>query len=337
LIHRRFLAIGSALLAGALVTASLAATPWPAPLPSFRQPAAQIAEPVVLEEPVPAELGAEPPTRTVTTTPITPATAQEAIATIADPQPVTLTAQVTENSGAIAEGLVWRIFDTKTDNSGQLALAARSDAAVAHIELPPGNYVVHAAYGRAQATDTLSVAEGANAKSVILEAGGLRLNAAISGDIPIPINLLRFDIYTAGATESDRTMAAQNLGANDIVILNAGTYHVVSYFGAINAVVRADLRVEPGQLTDATLYHKAAQVSFRLVGVAGGEAIADVDWTVKTADGATVFSEIGAFPATALREGDYLVLAKRGDTVFNREFQVQAGQPRDIEVLTTVY
>jgi hypothetical protein len=102
--------------------------------------------------------------------------------------------------------------------------------------------------------------------------------------------------------------------------------------------VRADLRVEPGQLTDATLYHRAAQVSFKLVSEAGGEAIADIDWTVKTADGAsTVFTNTGAFPSTVLQEGDYLVFAKRGETVFNREFEVQPGQPREIEVLTTVY
>jgi hypothetical protein len=105
----------------------------------------------------------------------------------------------------------------------------------------------------------------------------------------------------------------------------------------VNAVVKADLRVEPGQLTDATLYHRAAQTSFKLVSESGGEAIADVDWTVKTTDGATVFSDTGAFPSTVLQEGDYLVFAKRGDTVFNREFEVQPGQPREIEVLTTVY
>ena len=97
--------------------------------------------------------------------------------------------------------------------------------------------------------------------------------------------------------------SAQNLGANDIVTLNAGTYHIVSYFGDVNAVVRADLRVEPGQLTDATLYHSAAQISFKLVSETGGEAIADVDWTVKTADGTTVFTNTGTFPSTVLRGG----------------------------------
>src|SRR4029079_17989716 len=135
--------------------------------------------------------------------------------------------------------------------------------------------------------------------------------------------LLHFDVFTAGATDADRALVAQNLGANDIVTLNAGTYHVVSYFGDINAVVRPDVKVEPGQLTDATLYHKAAQISFKLVSETGGEAIADVDWTVKTADGTSVFTNTGTFPSTVLEEGDYLVLAKRGDKVYNRNFEVQ--------------
>ena len=226
--------------------------------------------------------------------------------------------------------LVWRIFTTKTDSAGQLELAAKSDRAVANVELSPGNYVVHVAYGRAQASDTIIVAEGANAKNIVLEAGGLRLNAAVTGDVPIPINLLQFDVFTAGASEADQAIVAQGIGANDILTVNAGTYHIVSYFGDVNAMVRADLRVEPGQLTDATLYHRAAQISFKLVSEAGGEAIADVDWTVKTADGATtVFADTGAFPSTVLQEGDYLVFAKRGETVFNREVRGTARTSRE--------
>ncbi len=252
------------------------------------------------------------------------------------PQPVTLVATVTDGGAAIPDGLTWRVFETRTDASGDLALAAKSEEATAHLELAPGNYVVHVAYGRAQTTDTISVAEGQNSKALVLDAGAIRLNAQVAGDIPIPINLLRFDIYTAGG-ESERTLVAQNLAPSDVVTLNAGTYHIVSYFGDVNAVVRADLRVEPGQLTDATLYHKASQVSFKLVSEPGGEAIADIDWTVKTQDGQTVFSNIGAFPSTVLGEGDYLVLAKRGEQVYNREFQVQPGGGEEIEVLTAVY
>ena len=304
--------------------------PVPMPRPADRMPQA-------------AETTAEQPTRPVAEDPGAvapagePATATEALAAVmVEKQPVTLTAQITANGMNIPEGLVWRVFDTRTDSAGELALAAKSENATASFELVPGEYVVHVAYGRAQATETIEVAEGGARQSIVLDAGALRLNAAVTGDVAIPINLLRFDIHTTGGA-AERTMVAQNLAANDIVTLNAGTYHVISYFGDVNAVVRADLRVEPGQLTDATLYHRASQVTFKLVTETGGEAVADVEWTVKTADGQTVFTSIGAFPATVLAEGDYLVLAKRGETVYNREFQVQPGQSREIEVLTAVY
>ena len=265
----------------------------------------------------------------------TPAT--DAIAALTSvPQPVTLSARITQDGAPIPDGLVWRIFDTVPDATGELALVAKSELGTPTVELPPGEYVVHVAYGRAQTSEPLSVVPGSNERAFILEAGALRLNSAVTGDIAIPVGLLKFDIFTAGE-ENGRAMVAEGLAPNDIVTLNAGTYHIVSYFGSVNAVVRADLRVEAGQLTDATLYHHASQVGFKLVSETGGEAIADVEWTVKTTDGATVFSELGAFPSTVLAEGEYLVLAKQGTQVFSREFQVQPGSSREIEVLTTVY
>ncbi|WP_224702752.1 hypothetical protein [Devosia aquimaris] len=269
--------------------------------------------------------------------PATPTEATEAIAEmVSTPQSVTLTASIVPDGPPIPDGLVWRVFDTTPDASGELALVAKSDQGTAQVELPPGEYMVHVAYGRAQASEALSVVPGGNTLAVVLDAGALRLNSAITGDIPIPPALLKFDILS-GPDESSRQVVAEGLLPNDIVTLNSGTYHVISYFGTVNAVVRADLRVEPGQLTDATLYHHASQVSFKLVSEEGGEAIADVEWTVKTSDGTTVFTDLGAFPATVLAEGDYLVLAKQGDKVFNREFQVQSGAAREVEVLTSIY
>tara|TARA_R110000868_G_scaffold4752_3_gene29402 strand:+ start:761 stop:1726 length:966 start_codon:yes stop_codon:yes gene_type:complete len=275
---------------------------------------------------VPAEPAAQP-------------AASEAAAAITQvtsvPQPVSLTARITAEGAPIPDGLVWRIFESSTDTNGEMALVAKSDEGTAQVELPPGEYVVHVAYGRAQISEPISVVPGNNTADFVLEAGALRLNSAVTGDIPIPPNMLKFDIFTGD--DASRVMLAEGLLPNDIITLNAGTYHIISHFGTINAVVRADLRVEPGQLTDATLYHHAGQISFKLVSEERGEAIADVEWTVKTADGATIFTDLGAFPSTVLAEGDYLVFAKQGDQVFNREFQVSPGSAREIEVLTTIY
>lgn len=265
------------------------------------------------------------------------ASATDAIAAMTDaPQSVTLTARITQEGPPVPDGVVWRVYDSVPDAQGNMTLVAKSEQATAKLDLPPGEYVVHAAYGRAQLSESLSVVPGKNEKIVDLEAGALRLNSAVTGDIPIAPTELKFDIFTAG-DEASRVLIAEGLPPNDIVTLNAGTYHIVSHFGDINAVVRADLRVEAGELTDATLYHHASEVSFKLVSEEGGEAIADVEWTVNTADGATVFTDRGAFPSTVLAEGDYVVLAKQGEKVYNRDVQVVSGGSREIEVLTSVY
>lgn len=272
-------------------------------------------------------------------TPLPPLTASEAASQLASPpEPVTLTASLTDGGAPLTAGVTWRIFDAKADESGQMAMVAKSDDAKAHLKLPPGDYVVHVAFGRAQASDDLTVGGKAVDKSLVVDAGGLRLNAAITGDVKIPPSLVHFDVYQADETDSEtqQDLVARDVAPSEILTLNAGTYHIVSFFGDVNAEVKADLHVEPGKLTDATLYHKAAQVAFKLVSAPGGEAIADVDWTVKTSDGNTVFSESSAFPTTVLAEGDYLVFAKRGKTVYNRRFQVRAGPPENFEVLTTV-
>ena len=249
---------------------------------------------------------------------------------------VTLSASIEENGPIIPEGLVWRVFDTRTDDTGQLALIYKSEDAVASFSLPQGEYLVHVAYGRSQASDPLLVEPGPNMKTVALQAGALRLKSAISGDIAIPSSQLSFDIFTAGLDEG-RVPVALDVEENTMIHLNAGTYSVVSKWGNVNATVRADLRVEPSQVTEATLFHKAAQITFKLASNTGGEAIADVDWTVTNQAGDTLFTALGAFPVVVLAEGDYVVIAQSGERVFNRDFQVRPGAPREIEVLTTVY
>jgi hypothetical protein len=250
------------------------------------------------------------------------------------PRPVKLVAEVTEKGARIAGGLVWRIFNALPDQKGNLTMVAKSSEAAPTLDLKPGNYVVHVAYGEAQASDALAVRGTPTEKTMILDVGGLRLNAAIAGDIAIPPNLLHFDIFTAGATAAERSLVVGKITPGAIVTLNAGIYHVVSHFGDLNATETADLRVQPGQVTDATLYQKAAQVSFKLVTQAGGEAIADVDWMVRERGGKQLFAQSGSYPSMALEAGDYTVEAKRAGKTYSKDFTVAAGNPEEIALLT---
>ncbi len=252
------------------------------------------------------------------------------------PQPVTLSAVIKENGPVVPDGLTWRIFDIRTDDSGQLTLLFRSEEASPTLELPPGEYVVHVSYGRAQTSDALSVVLGPNFKTVILDVGALRLKGAVTTQINIPAEQLGFDVYAEGS-EGGQVPVALDMKPDELIYLNAGIYQVISRWGEQNASVRADIRVEPGQVTEATLFHDAARVNFLLVSNAGGEAIADVDWQVQNMDGETIYTHLGAFPSAILAAGDYVVFAQSGEQVYSREFQVQAGRPIDIEVLTSIY
>ncbi len=73
-----------------------------------------------------------------------------------------------------------------------------------------------------------------------------------------------------------------------MIRLNAGAYHIVSTYGDANATVRADVTVEPGKITEATVKHAAAPVTFKLVQAAGGEALADTKWSILTTTGDVV-------------------------------------------------
>ena len=250
-------------------------------------------------------------------------------------QPVTLSAKLIDDGPIIPSGLVWRIFSADETTNGDVKIIDRSEQATAAFNLPPGEYLAQVTYGLAQASDTLVVTDAPQSHVLVLDAGALRLNARISGDLEIAPRHLKFEIYPQGLEDDPRSVITANVKPGELVHLNAGIYHVISRFGTVNAVAETDLRVDKGQLTDATLFHDAAQISFRLVSVTGGEAIADVDWIINDTDGNTVYRYSGTFPSAILAAGDYVVLAQRGGTVYNREFAVMAGPPQEIEVLTS--
>jgi hypothetical protein len=252
------------------------------------------------------------------------------------PQSVTLSAKLTDDGPVIPSGVNWRIYSADSSDNGDVKLVARSDQATAVVSLEPGEYLTQAIYGFAQASDTVTITDAPEARLLVLDAGALRLNARVTGGTDIPAEDLKFEIYPQGQQDDPRQVLATNVYPGEVVHLNAGIYHVISTYGAVNAKAETDLRVDKGQLTDATLFHDAAAYSFRLVSEIGGEAIADIDWTIKDAAGQTVYRYTGTFPSAILAKGDYVVLAERGTTVYNRDFSVLPGPGQEIEVLTSL-
>jgi len=262
-----------------------------------------------------------------------PATPQQPLAT-GDFGEITLGAQLTEQAGDIPRGLVWRVFKPDPDEEGKLPLVASAQGGTSVFQLEPGSYLVHAAYGRAGATKRITVTRDPKREMLVLDAGGLQLDAVLPGGVRIPSDKLRFSIFDSRPdANGDRALIIPDVTAGTVVRLNAGTYHVVSTYGAVNALIRADIRVESGQLTEATVEHKAAQLTMKLVREQGGEAIADTAWSVLTGAGDIVQENVGAFASMVLAEGDYTAVARNRDRIYSRDFSVIAGRNQDVEVL----
>ncbi|WP_404927414.1 hypothetical protein [Mesorhizobium sp. ORM16] len=248
---------------------------------------------------------------------------------------ITLSAQLTDKGGDITRGIVWRVFKPETVN-GKLPMVASAHGGTAVFQLEPGSYLVHASYGRAGATKRITVGKDAKRESLVLDAGGLKLDAVLSGGARIPPKKLRFSIYEGNAEPNgDRALIIPDVEPNSVVRLNAGIYHVVSTYGAVNAVIRSDIRVEAGKLTEATVEHHAAEITLKLVREAGGEAIADTSWSLLNESGDPIKETVGAFASMVLAEGDYTIIAKNRDRIYQKDFTVVAGQNQEIEVLAT--
>ena len=249
---------------------------------------------------------------------------------------ITLSAQLTDKGADITRGIVWRVFKPEPAGDGKLPMVASAHGGTAVFQLEPGSYLVHASYGRAGATKRITVGKEAKREGLVLDAGGLKLDAVLSGGVHIPPKKLRFSIYESqAAANGDPALIVPDVEPNSVVRLNAGTYHVVSTYGSVNAVIRSDIRVEAGKLTEATVEHRAAEMTMKLVREAGGEAIADTSWSLLNESGDPIKDTVGAFASMVLAEGDYTIIAKNRDRIYQKDFTVVAGQNQEIEVLAT--
>ncbi|MBV9078466.1 MAG: hypothetical protein JO048_13400 [Methylobacteriaceae bacterium] len=257
--------------------------------------------------------------------PALPGTAGAADATLS------LSAGFANDQRLIHSGIVWRVFQDG-DPGAPPRLVTKSTAPNPSFALPPGTYTVHAAYGFAGAMKRVALGAAGASERVALNAGALKLAGAI-GDVPIPADRVTFSIYLPQAGDSEGRLVASKVRPGEIVRLPEGGYHVVSSYGESNAIMRVDLRVETGKVTEATINHRAATVTLKLVANQGGEAFAGTAFSVLTPGGDVIREAIGSFPTVTLAEGEYVLIARNGGNVYTREFRIDSGLDRDIEVL----
>jgi hypothetical protein len=253
---------------------------------------------------------------------------------LAVPGEITLVAQLTPDGPEITRGLAWSVFGPQPGPDGKLPLIAQAQGGSSPFQLAPGSYLVHASFGWAGATKRITVGREGKRENIVLDAGGLKLNAVLASGKRIRPALLKFSIYEAKAdAKGMHPPIVKDIGPNTVVRLNSGNYQIVSNYGSDNAVIRSDLKVEAGKLTEATIEHHAAELTMKLVREPGGEAIADTLWSVVTDSGDALPDIVGAYAPMVLAEGEYTVIAKNRDKLYQRELKVEAGHNQEVEVI----
>jgi hypothetical protein len=240
----------------------------------------------------------------------------------------------------VREGLQWRIFEEVPGTDGNHKLIAQSTDATPNLSLPNGNFVVHAALGLAGATKRITINGTLLNETLVLNAGGLRIAGQL-GDTPINPTKLSISIYVPERGNPEAKLVVANAKSGDSIGLPEGNYHIVSTLldaaangsaSPTNSVISADLKVQAGKLTDATLRHRAATMVLKLVNSPGGEALANTAFTILTPGGDVIREMIGAFPSATLAEGEYVVIARHDSQTYQTTFKVESGVDKDVEV-----
>lgn len=244
-----------------------------------------------------------------------------------------LNARLSRDQQPITGGVIWRVFPERPDAAGTFKLLREDKNPAPTFLLPPGAYVVHASFGHAQAIKLVQLRSETVRETFDISAGGIRIEGRV-GDAKIPLNQIHFSIYSGSQFEpGDKRPLAENIRTGDLILVSEGTYHIVSHYGDGNAVVRSDIRVQSGKLTDVMVTHRAALITLKLVETADGEAVANTQWSVLTPGGDVIKESIGAYPRVVLAEGDYRVIARNEGRSYQHDFKVVTGVDAEIAVL----
>lgn len=247
-----------------------------------------------------------------------------------------------QDAQPVRSGMIWRVFEEYAQPDGSHRLVAQSGEAAPSLRLPDGAYIVHAAYGLAGATRRM-VIDGRNvSERIVLNAGALKL-VDMLGETKIPAQRLSISIYVPERGNSEAKLVLANARADEVICLPEGSYHIVSTLldtsqgaqganNATNSVVTTDLRVPAGKLIEATLRHRAATITLKLVKSPGGEALANTSFSVLTPGGDVIRELIGAFPALVLAEGEYVAIARHEGKTYQNVFRVHTTRDADIEI-----
>ncbi len=245
---------------------------------------------------------------------------------VLDNQGLKASAMIVAGSAPLGAGVKWLVLD-KNNKTVLSSTEARP-----LLRLPEGEYTLQVRLGSARASKQVTVSKGGiRPVNLVLNAGGLRVNAVVGGSRTIQADRVRFSLRSA---PGQPPVSINHLPGNSIIHLNAGTYTIRSQYGNANAVVEADVVVQPGKLTEATLNHNAGKVVFKLSAPDRPREASATRWQIEKPDGTLVKVSEATSPSFILASGPYEVSVQQGGKAYRSSFEVQSGKNILVEIST---
>ncbi len=229
-----------------------------------------------------------------------------------------------EGSGRL-EQVTYVIQEDDPDAPQGRREVARSAAARPVFALPAGTYHVIASHGAVEVRDRVAIGAGEVVRrDLILNSAELNLASGIASRLGSVPDEVQWRIVPLDRRDGK---AIRAYGENARVVLAAGKYRVEGRFGALNAEASRDIAVAAGARETASLTPPAARVRLRLASEPG-EAVSDIFWKVRLANGPIVWSSTESEPVGLLQQGNYVIEVQTRQVRHERAAEVRAGADR---------
>jgi Ca-activated chloride channel homolog len=229
-----------------------------------------------------------------------------------------------EGSGRL-EHVTYIIQEDDPDAPQGRREVARSAAARPVFALPAGTYHVIASHGSVEVRDRVAIGAGEVVRrDLVLNSAELNLASGLVSRLASAPDQVQWRIVPLDQRDGK---ALRVYGENARVVLAAGKYRIEGRFGPLNAEASREIAVAAGTRETVSLTPAAARVRLRLASEPG-EAVSDIFWKVRLANGPIIWSSTESEPVGLLQQGSYVIEVQTRQVRHERSADIRAGADR---------
>ncbi|MGB9141982.1 MAG: hypothetical protein WCB71_07270 [Aestuariivirga sp.] len=232
---------------------------------------------------------------------------------------VELTARLSDSGGLIERDISWVLKESLG------AVVYDMSIELANVTLPPGDYAVEAHYGSANFVQSFTLLEANRLiVSFVLDVGGIRVLPRLKG-LGLAPSQSQSLIYALSGPDKGKLITISKT-PGEVLRVKAGDYRIESRFEVGNAVAVTDVHVNAGLMSAVEIDHNAGLARLSYVGAPD----AAVTWLVVNDRGEELAPIDGLSANVVLKPGAYVARAQIGTEWLTANFDIAAGQERDI-------